>query len=88
MKFIKGEIYNVNQPTNYNIFMWGDNDASCYIHRQSEQFFPHGGGNFKPTDLSTVEASPIEKKWLLACKELGKSIPFKDIKEIQLYEIY
>ena len=90
MKYIKGEIYNVNSKAddNFNIFMWGDDDSSCYIQVKDKYFEKKGGGNFPPTCTTTIEASLLEKKWLLACKELGKYIPLKDIKEIQSYEVY
>lgn len=91
MKFIKGEIYNVNSDSNTNIFMWGDTNSSYYINRQYKDprkgSFYKGGGVFTGCSRS-IEATPMEKKWLLTCIEMDQFIAFDQIKKIQPYEIY
>ena len=85
MKFIKGEIYNVNEDGNKNIFMWGDGDSSSYIHVEATVFAPRGAGNFACCEKTAIEASPQEKQWLLNCIAARNYVKKP---KILYYEIY
>lgn len=84
MKFTKGEIYRVIDKGNSNIFMWGDTDASHYIGGERSTYGTYGG-NFM--NCGAVEATYVEKEWLLACMRRGRYIKFENLK-IPSYELY
>lgn len=86
MNFIKGQIYNVNEKLNKNIFMWGDEDSCGYIQVDWKAFFTQGGG-FKDTSNTAIEATEQEKRWFYTCQEVRRYIPLEEIPD-ENYEIY
>lgn len=83
-ELIKGEVYNVGEPSNTNLFMWGGRDSTYYMQRWGKSTnFVQGQGAFVLTPCTKL-ATPEEKLWLLICINANRLVSLSEIQ----YEIY
>lgn len=90
---IHGEIYRQNRASQSYIFFLNKNagyvsfSSKGFINLQENSFIKYegnSGDNFN----TIVEASELEKAWLLECVKQGKFIPLEDIKIQNNYNLW